>query len=181
MQLFNAFFLSFLFLVFSQNGYASKSDTSMKLSGDFFQIAIPASAFCTTLGLKDAQGSQEFLKGFIATGATTYGLKYIVHEKRPHHGNHSFPSGHAAMAFFGSGFIHKRYGWPYAIPAYAAACFVGYTRIRIKEHWIQDVVGGAAIGLLCSYFFTTPYEYKSYQFYPSITSKCVAIHCEKHF
>ena len=165
----------------SANGFASKSHKCRELSGDIIQIAIPLAAFSTTLGLKDFNGSQAFLKGFVATGITTYGLKLVVNEKRPRHGYQSFPSGHTAMAFFGSGFIHKRYGLRYAIPAYAAAVFVGYSRVKIKEHWIQDVVGGAAIGLLYSYLFTTPYQYKSYHFYPSITSNSAALLCEKNF
>lgn len=171
-----------LFLAITARGDASKNDHALELSGDIFQIVIPATAFVTTLCLKDYGGSQEFFKGLVATGATAYGLKYIIKERRPHHrGYHSFPSGHTSMAFFGSGFIQKRYGWRYAIPAYAAACFVGYSRVKIKEHWIQDVVGGAAIGLLWSYLFTTPYQLESYRFYPSISSDQVALFCEKDF
>ncbi len=167
----------------SAHVHASKSyQHKWELSGNIFEITIPATAFMTTLSLRDFDGSQEFVKGFIATGLTAFGLKYAVNEKRPRHGNHSFPSGHTAMAFCGSGFIHKRYGLCYAIPAYTAACFVGYSRLKIKEHWIQDVVGGAAIGLLYSYLFTTPYQKdKTCCFYPSMTSHHVAFHCEQSF
>lgn len=151
----------------------------MEFSGDILQFAIPTIAFSTTLGIKDFKGSQEFLTGFVATGLTTYGLKYTINEKRPNHAYHSFPSGHATIAFFGSGFIYKRYGLQYAIPAFAAALFVGYSRIKIKEHWAHDVVGGAAIGLLYSYLFTTPYQ--SYCFYPVLTPNSAVLLCEKSF
>jgi membrane-associated phospholipid phosphatase len=174
-------FLILLLWIISTNGSASTYHKSMELSGDIFQIAIPIAAFSSTLILKDFQGTQEFLKGLMATGVTTYGLKFMIDEKRPRHGSQSFPSGHTAMAFFGSGFIHKRYGLRYAIPAYATAFFVGYSRVKIKEHWILDVVGGAAIGLLYSYLFTSPYQDKSCHFYPAITSNSVALLCEKHF
>jgi len=164
------------------DGNASKYHKNLELSGDILQIAIPTAAFSATLALKDFDGSQEFFKGLIASGVTVYALKNMVNERRPNDGKRSFPSGHATMAFFGSGFIHKRYGWRYAIPAYAAACFVGYSRIKIREHWIQDVVCGAAIGLLYSYLLTTSYQdQSSYRFYPAMTSDSIALHCEKHF
>jgi membrane-associated phospholipid phosphatase len=171
-----------LFLwIWATHIYASEHSSSWKISSDVLQFAIPATALGTTLVLKDFKGSQEFAKGFIATGTTTYGLKYLIHERRPSHGNHSFPSGHTAIAFFGSGFIHKRYGWKYAIPAHAAAAFIGYSRVKTKEHWIHDVIGGAAIGLLYSMLFTTPYHIQSYQIYPALTPDGISLHCEKKF
>jgi membrane-associated phospholipid phosphatase len=174
-------FFIFVFWICTTHLCASKDHSSWKLSGDILQFTIPATAFGTTLALKDFDGSQEFAKGFIATTATVYGLKYLIHEQRPSHGSHSFPSGHTAIAFFGCGFIHKRYGWKYAIPAYAAATFVGYSRIKIKEHWVHDVIGGAAIGLFYSIFFTTPYQIQSYQFYPALTPDSISLHCERNF
>lgn len=168
--------------IFSLEAHASKGHKhAWELSGDVLQIAIPVTAFTATLGLKDWKGSQQFLKGFMATELTVYTLKYALNERRPNGESQSFPSGHTALAFFGSGFIHQRYGWQYAIPAYAAAALVGYSRVKIKEHWVHDVIGGAAIALLYSYLLTTPYEYKGCYFYPSLATKSVALHCEKSF
>lgn len=175
------FALFFFILWICNTIFASEHCSSWKLSGDILQFTIPATALGTTLLLKDFGGSKEFAKGFLATTATAYGLKYLINEQRPSHGKHSFPSGHTAIAFFGSGFIHKRYGWQYAIPAYAAAAFVGYSRIRIKEHWVHDVIGGTTIGLLYSIFFTTPYQVTSYQFYPALTPDSVTLYCERNF
>ncbi len=162
-------------------GYASNKYRELELAGDIFQIAIPITAFTTTLGLKDWQGSKQFLKGFIAAELTSYGLKYSINERRPRHGYQSFPSGHTTIAFFGSAFIHHRYGLRYAIPAYAAACLVGYSRVKVKAHWVHDVLGGAAIGFLASYFFTTPYQYKDYRFTAAITPNSVGVWCEREF
>lgn len=165
--------------IFSTHAFGSNH--GMELSGDILQIAIPTIAFTTTLGMKDFKGSQEFLTGFAATCATTFALKYALNEKRPNHKSCSFPSGHTAIAFFGSGFIHKRYGLKYAFVAYAAALFVGYTRVNIKEHWMHDIVGGAAIGLLYSYLLTTPYQNRSYRFCPALIPNGAALLCEGEF
>ena len=170
--------LILLFWTFSTPCCASNNHT-WRLSGDILEWAIPATAFGATWRLKDWKGSQELAKGFMATAIITYGLKYAIQEQRPSREGHSFPSGHAAIAFFGSGFIHQHYGWQYAIPAYVAAGYVGYSRIRIKEHWTHDVIGGAAIGLLCSVLFTTSYQ--NCQFHPSLTPNSIALHCEGQF
>lgn len=182
-SLFSINIICFIFFLcnYPVNGHESSHYSSLHFSGNILQIAIPATAIGTTLGLKDFKGTGELANGCIATAITTYGLKYAFNKRRPSGENHSFPSGHAAIAFYGSGFIHHRYGWQYAVPAYAAAIFVGYSRVKIKEHWIQDVVGGAAIGLLYSILLTTPYHIKSYQLYPVLTPSSIALQCEGQF
>ena len=73
-------------------------------------------------------------------------------------GRWSFPSGHTASAFIGAGFLQRRYGWKYGVPAYLAAGFVGASRVITKWHWIGDVIIGAGIGIGVNYLFTTPYQ-----------------------
>lgn len=58
----------------------------------------------------------------------------------------------------GASFIHERYGLEYAIPAYVAATFVGYSRVQAKKHYIHDVLAGAALGSATSFYFTKPYK-----------------------
>ena len=58
----------------------------------------------------------------------------------------------------GAAFIHERYGWKYAVPAYIAATYVGYSRVEADKHYVEDVVVGAAIGIVSSFVFTTPYK-----------------------
>ena len=82
-----------------------------------------------------------------------------IDKERPNNGNNdSFPSGHTSTAFQGAAFIQKRYGWKYGAPAYVAASFVGYSRVEADKHHLEDVIAGAAIGILSSYYFTTPYK-----------------------
>jgi membrane-associated phospholipid phosphatase len=88
------------------------------------------------------------------TIAVSYGLKYAVQEERPNgEDNRSFPSGHTAVTFAGAEFIRKHYGWGYGVPAYAAATFVGWSRVATDDHWGHDVAVGAAIGILSNYDF----------------------------
>ena len=87
------------------------------------------------------------------TVAVTYGLKYAVDEERPNGETGSFPSGHTAITFAGAEFMRKTYGWQYGVPAYAAATFVGWSRVETGDHWTHDVLAGATIGVLSNYDF----------------------------
>ena len=58
----------------------------------------------------------------------------------------------------GASFIHKRYGFKYSIPAYVASTYVGYSRIDADKHDASDVIAGALIGVLSSYYFVEPYN-----------------------
>ena len=68
-----------------------------------------------------------------------------VEEDRPNGEEGSFPSAHTAITFAGAEFIRKEYGWAWGAPAYAAASFVGWSRVETDDHWWHDVAAGAAI------------------------------------
>jgi len=127
--------------------------------GDILQIAIPLSAYGTTLYLADKEGQMEFYKSYGVSLASTYALKYTVREQRPNStAKDSFPSGHTSSAFSGATFIHKRYGLKYAIVPYLGAIYTGYSRVHANKHYTRDVVAGALIGTASSWYFTTPYK-----------------------
>ena len=50
------------------------------------------------------------------------------------------------------------YGWEYGLPAYAAASFVGYSRIDAKKHHWYDVAASAGFAFTFSKIFTTRYR-----------------------
>lgn len=82
---------------------------------------------------------------------TVKGLKYIVGRERPDGSDfHSFPSGHSAVAFMSATMLHKEYGWRspwFSIGGYTVAALTGVSRLARNEHWMSDVVTGAAIGI----------------------------------
>jgi membrane-associated phospholipid phosphatase len=119
---------------------------------------LPGTASVLTLWHWDWDGALQFGESAAVTLGATYGLKYAVNERRPNGGNESFPSAHSSISFSAAEFMRKRYGWEYGIPAYAAASFVAYSRVEAREHYPQDVIAGAGIGILSSYLFTKPYK-----------------------
>ncbi|HEY0975571.1 MAG TPA: phosphatase PAP2 family protein [Solimonas sp.] len=97
---------------------------------------------------------RDFLVSFVRMEVATYGLKYAIDARRPNGGSQSFPSGHTAAAFMGAEFIRKEYGLWWGVPAYAAASWVGYTRVQSKNHYWRDVLAGALIGIASNHDFS---------------------------
>ena len=85
------------------------------------------------------------------TEIATYALKFGIDEQRPNGHGQSFPSGHTSVAFAGAEFVRKQYGWGWGLPAYAAASYVGWSRVESGNHWTHDVLGGAALGILSNH------------------------------
>ena len=129
----------------------------VEVAGTALEVAVTATAVGLTLGYKDGTGTLQFGESAALTLGVTYALKYGVNETRPNGGRQSFPSAHASISFASAEFMRKRYGWEYGVPAYAAAAFVAYSRVEAGEHHPQDVVAGAAIGIISSYIFTRPF------------------------
>ncbi len=155
----NILCLFLLMSLLSPIGTASAKEGNIERAGDILQLLIPATAYGTAFFLDDRSGMTQFYKSFLTNLGVTFALKLSINKERPNHSdNNSFPSGHTSAAFQGAAFIQKRYGWKYAIPAYAGATFVGYSRVYARKHYLEDVVAGAVIGIVSSYYFTTPYK-----------------------
>ena len=131
--------------------------------GNTVTVALPITVAGISLKKHDADGLKEFLLSLGVAATVTVGLKYAVNEKRPNGRLHSFPSEHAAVAFSSAGYLWRRYGYAYGIPATLLAGFVGLSRVEAHQHYWHDVLGGAAIGLLSSIAFTKPLQITCYK------------------
>ncbi len=151
----------FLFLFVVTSGAFANYEDNVESAGDWIQMGIPIIALGATFfekGDEQWYGSLQMAESFTATFLATHALKRAINRQRPSGGGHSFPSGHTSAAFQGASFIHFSYGIKFAIPAYLGAAFVGYSRVEADKHYVTDVLAGAALGVLGSYFFTTPYK-----------------------
>lgn len=99
-----------------------------------------------------------FTIGFASLTSTA--IKFSVNRKRPkarypediierdRAGRFSFPSGHTTSAFATATALTLTYPqWYVAVPAYAYAGIVGYSRMRLGMHFPSDVLGGIFIGV----------------------------------
>jgi membrane-associated phospholipid phosphatase len=144
--------IAFISLLTSNTSYAITAEKA----GDLLQIALPLSAYGMTYINEDKDGAIQFTKSFASTMLATQVLKHTVHKQRPEGDNLSFPSGHTSAAFSGAGFLHRRYGLTYGIPAYIAASYVGWSRVQTKAHYTEDVIAGAALALVINHYFVEP-------------------------
>ncbi len=132
-------------------------DAALRRAGDIVHLALPALAAGSAAWKRDWTGLREFGFSFGATAGTVGILKRVYGKSRPDlENNRSFPSGHTAFAFSGASFIWRRYGARFGVPAVAAAGFVGFTRIKGKKHFGDDVVAGAGIALIYNWLLVKP-------------------------
>lgn len=102
---------------------------------------------------------------YILVAATALPLKSAIHSERPNSKNfHSFPSAHTAIAFAGAELLRREYRdvspW-IGVGGYAVAALTGLMRIYNNAHWLNDVLAGAGLGILCAE--------AAYWLYPVIT------------
>jgi len=148
-----------VFLLFAMSSLFLMASEDIKKSGDALLVLMPLSALSASYYIDDKKGDIELIKSLTATVAATEALKYATHKKRPDGKDfESFPSGHTSVTFSTAAYIHKRYGFERALLPYLAASYVGYSRVYSKQHYLEDVVAGAAVGILSSFYFTTENE-----------------------
>ncbi len=100
----------------------------------------------------------------VITAAVTEGLKIINNRPRPYEmypndihpdsyeSGHSFPSAHTSLAFStATSLLLTTKKWYIAVPAYAWATSVGYSRLYLGQHYPTDVIAGALVGAGSAY------------------------------
>lgn len=154
------FCLLFSQYTFAQDTAETKPEVgTVQKIGDVILFALPAATLGTSLIKGDNEGAWQFTKSLLLTEAVTYGLKFSINKPRPDRSNdNSFPSGHTSTVFHSAGYIHRRYGFKYSIPAYVLAGYTAASRIDSNKHDILDVAAGALIGLGSNLLFTTEYQ-----------------------
>ncbi len=97
-------------------------------------------------------------------GVADEGLKTVVGRERPNangsafdfdpgHFDTAFPSGHTTMAFAMAASLADDVHPTWAkVGLYGVATGVAVSRVYQQQHWVSDVVGGAALGILSAKF-----------------------------
>lgn len=155
------------------------TNKAIESAGTDIAIAMPLVAGgISLLHDEDWDGVAELSVSTVATVGIAYGLSHIVHEQRPDHSDfHSFPSDTAALGYASADYLWARYGWQYGVPAYAAAMFVGYSRVNAKKHHWYDVMASSAIAFGVNYAIVTRYHANSrYSVYANADPDSIGVH-----
>lgn len=163
----------------NMSGY--KYDRKLEID-DYFQYS--TAAFYVGLGFIPGVKHRNEWKERLMAGVTAYAvmatltnvLKYTIKEPRPGTlRRNSFPSGHTATAFTGAELMRIEYGNLIGLVGYTVAAGVAALRIYNDRHWINDVLAGAAIGILSARigYWLLPWERKLFKIKRDNTSAIV--------
>jgi membrane-associated phospholipid phosphatase len=170
-----------LFLSKAEGFYLLNTYHSNFLTGIFICFTYLGDGFfCVATGLLLFVFKRRFLSlmvlsSYAISGIIAQALKYCIVEARPAvylkdssyqyfidnvtlHNLYSFPSGHSASAFALAAVLSfSAKNKNYSLLFLTAAILVGYSRIYLAQHFMDDVLAGAVIGLLsaiiCRIFF----------------------------
>jgi membrane-associated phospholipid phosphatase len=137
---------------------AHAGDDGLRHATDVMCLLPDATALGVTIVKHDTEGMKQLAFSTATCLVLNYGLELCIRKDRPDGtGHHAFPSTHTAVAFNGSTFLMKRYGWKWGVPAYLVSSFVAWGRVKTDRHDWWDVLGGAAIGAGTAFIFTKPF------------------------
>ena len=133
-------------------------DDALRHTTDVLCFVPDATALGVAIAKHDTEGLKQFGLSTATCLAVNYGLELCIRKDRPDGtGHHAFPSTHTAVAFNGSTYLMKRYGWKWGVPAYMVSSFVAWGRVHTDRHDWWDALGGAAIGAGSAFIFTRPF------------------------
>jgi len=120
---------------------------------------VAASALCYSVGkIGHSSGAEaigsHLLRAQAINGLITVGLKGAVNRTRPDGSAYSYPSGHTSTAFTIAGVLYHDLGPVLGVPAFAAASYVGFSRLQENKHYLSDIIAGAVIGTYVAYKVT---------------------------
>jgi len=112
---------------------------------------VSISALCLSLGRLEPSGKIEsfgssLMRAQAINGFLTASLKGAINRTRPDGAPYSYPSGHTSTAFTTAAVIQAHFGTKWGVPAFAAATYVGLSRLQENKHYMSDVVAGAILG-----------------------------------
>ena len=165
-----------LWLLGASPSHAAEGQTERV--GDVVEWAMPAIALSVSAWREDREGVKQLSMGLATNVAIAYAAKGLIKKERPdRNGDDSMPSAHTASAFHTAVYLHRRYGWRQSLPAYAAAAWVGHSRVHAERHDDKDVIAGAALGMLTGYLFTTRWQldYRGVQIVPDLQPDYVGL------
>lgn len=95
----------------------------------------------------------DLIRAQVLNGLITHGMKFAFRRSRPGGSpghlpaTYSFPSAHASATWTSATVLWRHLGWKAGVPAALVATFASGSRIQQRQHFLTDVMFGAAIGV----------------------------------
>ncbi len=97
---------------------------------------------------KTYEVGKTLIDALIINGLSTSLIKIVSNRESPNGEEQAFPSGHTSSSVTFATVMHEAYGPWVGVPLYGLSALVAMERLDDGEHWISDVVFGAALGLV---------------------------------
>lgn len=95
----------------------------------------------------------DLIRAQLVTGVLVHSLKLATQRDRPN-GTHdsatktyAFPSGHSAASWTTATVLWRHLGWRVGAPASLLAAYASASRLQQNQHYMSDVLFGAALGI----------------------------------
>jgi hypothetical protein len=134
---------------------------------------------------KTAHVGADLIRAQLFTGIVTQSLKAVVRRERPttedgtesesSSDTYSFPSGHAAASFTTATVLWRHLGWKVGVPATILASYTSAARLQQNQHYMSDVIFGAALGVATGRSVTMGHGDRKVAIVPTITRGGVAL------
>jgi len=118
----------------------------------------------------------DLIRAQFLNAVLTRAMKLVAQRERPSGSPDSMPSGHTSATFATAAVLHEHFGWKAGVAGYAAAGFVGWSRLRDDHHWLTDIVIGSAIGLVAGRTVTAGHRATGWTVVPVATHASVAVY-----
>lgn len=97
---------------------------------------------------KTYEVGKTMIDALVINGLSTSLIKIVSNRESPNGEEQAFPSGHTSSSVTFATVMHEAYGPWVGVPLYGLSALVAMERLDDGEHWISDVVFGAALGLV---------------------------------
>ena len=98
-----------------------------------------------TEGKAGRQQAVRTVDALLVGGIVETALKRITRQKRPTGKSYGFPSGHATASFVVAA-MQSHYHPRQAVYWYTGAALISASRVKLRRHYVRDVLAGALIG-----------------------------------
>lgn len=95
----------------------------------------------------------DLVRAQLVTGVLTHSIKLATRRQRPDADHdsgtktHAFPSGHSSATWTAATVVWRHLGWKAGLPAAAVAAYASASRLQQNQHFMSDVLFGAALGI----------------------------------
>ncbi|HTM30898.1 MAG TPA: phosphatase PAP2 family protein [Vicinamibacterales bacterium] len=130
---------------------------------------------------KTAHIGADLIRAQLLSGALTQSIKLVAQRERPTEGSathsnaNSFPSGHASATWTTATVLWRHLGWKVGAPASLLAAFTSASRLQQNDHYMSDVLFGAAIGIASGRTITVGHGERHFVVAPSPVAGGAAI------